>query len=411
MNTSHSKKNDKPKGIMLGHSIDNGSLYFESLMGVGTYGEVYRTIDYIQKKEYAVKVLPRKNGRHLKPFHEEPFIDARELSPEIKIYAKIPPHPNIIKLERILHTHNQLFIVMESCVGGDLYENISGNPYFNLSGNDALIKRLFIQLINAVSHCHMHGVYHRDLKPENILVTEDGLNVKLIDFGLSTENKVSNEIGCGSAYYMSPESQGGLDGKTTHYETGPNDVWALGIILINLATGRNPWNRANLSDPLFCRYLRNKSFLCQAINATPSFSYIICRTLEINPKLRCTLQELKNMIINCKYFTFSKSYSLSSSETISEQYVKQELHKMPVEAQLMQLNSLSSGKTCNSSAGFHIEKQHFYNKDAKYFNQNQHDNKINDYKLAYCSEKYPKAPSDINHINLYTSNNNRHMMS
>ncbi|KAJ1646447.1 Serine/threonine protein kinase [Coemansia erecta] len=304
-------------GAMVGHSIDNGNLQFVKLIGVGTYGEVYRTIDRRTGEIYAVKVLPRKPTSPtpcLLPTQqqqqrqqqatppEEPFVDARLLSREVSLYARIPPHSNIVRLERMLHTQDQLFMVMENCSGGDLYENISNNPYFHLPGNDALIRRLFLQLVSAIEHCHKHGVFHRDIKPENVLVTRDSLNVKLIDFGLSTSDLWCREIGCGSAYYMSPECQGGINNSLDRYAAAPNDVWALGVILINLATGRNPWNRAHVSDPLFRRYLTDKSFLCRAIRATHQFEHIIHRVLDINPNTRCSLQELRQLVQGCPRF-------------------------------------------------------------------------------------------------------------
>ncbi|KAJ1899181.1 Serine/threonine protein kinase [Kickxella alabastrina] len=297
-------------GAMLNQSIDNGNLQFVKLIGVGTYGEVYRIIDRRTNEAYAVKVLPRKHAPETlqtqqqqgAPISEEPIIEARLLSREVSLYSRIPPHNNIVRLERMLHTPDQLFMVMENCPGGDLYNNISNNPYFHLPGNDALIRRLFLQLVSAVEHCHTHGVYHRDIKPENVLVTQDFLNVKLIDFGLSTSNPWCGEIGCGSAYYMSPECQGGINNNLDCYAAAPNDVWALGIILINLTTGRNPWNRAHSSDALFRRYLTEKSFLCQAIRATPHFEHIIHRVLDINPITRCTLQELRQLVQSCPRF-------------------------------------------------------------------------------------------------------------
>ncbi|KAJ2604283.1 Serine/threonine protein kinase [Coemansia sp. RSA 1722] len=314
----HSSKT-KP-GAMVGHSIDNGNLQFVKLIGVGTYGEVYRTIDRRTGEIYAVKVLPRKPASPTPcaqaPLQQslqqqmqqqpsppdEPFVDARLLSREVSLYARIPSHSNIVRLERMLHTQDQLFMVMENCSGGDLYENISNNPYFHLPGNDALIRRLFLQLVSAIEHCHKHGVFHRDIKPENVLVTKDCLNVKLIDFGLSTSDLWCREIGCGSAYYMSPECQGGVNNNLDRYAAAPNDVWALGVILINLATGRNPWNRAHVSDPLFRRYLTDKSFLCRAIRATPQFEQIIHRVLDINPNTRCSLQELRQLVQACSRF-------------------------------------------------------------------------------------------------------------
>lgn len=71
-------------------------------------------------------------------------------------------------------------------------------------GNDALIRDVFIQIVDAVAYCHSLGVYHRDLKPENILCTEDGVRVVLADFGLATLDIVSSDLGVGSGYYMSP---------------------------------------------------------------------------------------------------------------------------------------------------------------------------------------------------------------
>ncbi|KAJ1668310.1 Serine/threonine protein kinase [Coemansia sp. RSA 1646] len=307
-------------GSMVGHSIDNGNLQFVKLIGVGTYGEVYLAVDRQTGESYAVKVLPRNqqgapqppmqsrlqrlsNRRAAgSPTTEQQFVDARTLSREVALYARIPNHNNIVRLERMLHTKDQLFMVMEHCPGGDLYENISTNPYFQLPNNDALIRRLFLQLVSALQHCHKQGVYHRDIKPENVLVTRDGLNVKLIDFGLSTNEPWCREIGCGSAYYMSPECQGGIHVKVDRYAAAPNDVWALGIILINLTTGRNPWNRAHITDPLFRRYLTDKSFLCKAIRATPEFTRIIYRALDVNPITRCTMEELRRLAQACPRF-------------------------------------------------------------------------------------------------------------
>ncbi|PIA19540.1 kinase-like protein [Coemansia reversa NRRL 1564] len=302
--TPHSSNSRPSRGSMIGHSIDNGNLQFVKLIGVGTYGEVYHTVDRRSGESYAVKVLPRKYCESLAQSRssDEPFVDARLLSREVSLYARIPTHSNIVRLERMLHTKDQLFMVMEHCAGGDLYENISKNPYFHIPGNDTLVRRLFLQLVSAIEHCHKNGVYHRDIKPENVLVSRDGLNIKLIDFGLATGETLCREIGCGSAYYMSPECQGGISSPVSGYLAAPNDIWALGVILINLTTGRNPWNRAHITDPLFHRFIYDKSFLCHAIRATPSFKHIIHRVFDLNPNTRCSLEELRLLVKGCPRF-------------------------------------------------------------------------------------------------------------
>ncbi|KAJ2083128.1 Serine/threonine protein kinase [Coemansia sp. RSA 988] len=326
--------NSRPsRGSMIGHSIDNGNLQFVKLIGVGTYGEVYHTVDRRSGESYAVKVLPRKycttmvQGKS----SDEPFVDARLLSREVSLYARIPTHGNIVKLERMLHTKDQLFMVMEHCAGGDLYENISKNPYFHIPGNDALVRRLFLQLVSAIEHCHKNGVYHRDIKPENVLVSRDGLNIKLIDFGLATGETLCREIGCGSAYYMSPECQGGISAPVSGYLAAPNDVWALGVILINLTTGRNPWNRAHTTDPLFYRFLYDKSFLCQAIRATPSFKHIIHRVFDLNPTTRCSLEELRLLVKGCPRFVEpSSSMQMSLGSRLAHSSGKSTLNEASV---------------------------------------------------------------------------------
>ncbi|KAJ1676058.1 Serine/threonine protein kinase, partial [Spiromyces aspiralis] len=139
---------------MAGHSIDGGNIQFVRQIGVGTYGDVYLAIDRRSQKKYAVKILPRPKkpssadnasptgGNNSSP--SSPLLDARELAPEIALYVQIPAHSNIVRLERVLHTHDQIFMLMEYCAGGDLYENISSpkDPSLRIQGNDALIRRL-----------------------------------------------------------------------------------------------------------------------------------------------------------------------------------------------------------------------------------------------------------------------------
>ena len=93
-------------------------------------------------------------------------------------------------------------------------------------------------MCEAVAVCHDAGVYHRDIKPENFIVTdgwEDDRRVvvvKLTDFGLSTRDKASSDMDCGSAPYMSFECRNNC---APTYSPRSADVWSLGIVLINMS--------------------------------------------------------------------------------------------------------------------------------------------------------------------------------
>jgi serine/threonine protein kinase len=101
------------------------------------------------------------------------------------------------------------------------------------------------------------GIFHRDLKPENILCTRDGERICIADFGLATSERTSSDFGCGSTFYLSPECQGGLFDRLAEYSTLSNDIWSLGVILVNLTCGRNPWRQACPNDETFRAYVHN----------------------------------------------------------------------------------------------------------------------------------------------------------
>ncbi|OUM63143.1 hypothetical protein PIROE2DRAFT_35498, partial [Piromyces sp. E2] len=199
---------------------------------------------------------------------------------EAETLIDLGSHPNILNLHHIIDNKKFLFLVLDLC-DIDLYDiltqdycGIEKNNYGGLAEKD--VRFIFNRIADALLYCHKNGVYHRDLKPENILIRfygNNGYDVKLTDFGLCTKNDFSEAFGCGSLRYIPPEcindavASDFMDEETItfldHDNTDPfnkykpreigysaraNDAWAMGIILINLLFGRNPWFSASLDD-------------------------------------------------------------------------------------------------------------------------------------------------------------------
>ena len=180
--------------------MDDGriKLKFLTIIGTGAYGTVLlaqRLDNYFRNlnEYYAVKCLPKFG------------LDDRQRAfqrREIALHGLASSHQNIATVHAVIDSPSTIFVVLEFAKDGDLFSMITER--FKYIDNDALIKSIFLQIIEAVQHCHKLGIYHRDLKPENILCTKDGDHILLADFGLATSERRSGDFGCGSSFYMSP---------------------------------------------------------------------------------------------------------------------------------------------------------------------------------------------------------------
>jgi serine/threonine protein kinase len=269
-----------------------GRLQLTGILGVGAYGVVYTAIDLHTNIPYAVKAL---NKLGLEPRQQ------RYQQREIQLHYQASFHPNVVSLVKIMETPDCTFVVIEYCPEGDLFSNITEQGKY--VGNDFMAKSIFLQILEAVEFCHSIGIYHRDLKPENILVKDDGMTVKLADFGLATTDRITSDYGCGSTFYMSPECQQPAPKPFSSYASAPNDVWSLGVILVNLTCGRNPWKRACYDDSTFRAYMRDPNFLKSILPLTSELNAILGRIFDLDPSKRCSISELKEMILSCDRLT------------------------------------------------------------------------------------------------------------
>ncbi|KAG0287819.1 hypothetical protein BGZ96_008304 [Linnemannia gamsii] len=276
--------------IQLPLAIDNSQLVLQDMLGVGAYGSVYRAIDTQTLQNYAVKSLNKAGlDSHQRAFQNH----------EAQLHAQVSGHPNIATLHKVIEENDCLHMVLDCGMEGDLFYAITERGGY--VGNTVAIKAIFSQIANAVLHCHSRGVYHRDLKPENIIMF--GHSVKLVDFGLATTEPTSSDFGCGSTFYLSPECQGGYIESVISYDSAANDVWSLGVILINLVFGRNPWKQACPRDETFSAYVQNNDFLLTILPISAELNEIVKGVFCLNPKKRITLPELARRVQACGLFT------------------------------------------------------------------------------------------------------------
>lgn len=150
---------------------------------------------------------------------------------------KLLDHPNIVKVFEVFQTVTVLYIVMELCTGGELFDKLYEQPGEKFSEADA--HYLAKKMIGSLAYLHTNGVVHRDLKLENFIFTDTtkDAEVKLIDFGFSRRYRKGAEImtnSIGTCYYMAPEV------IKEHY-TNAADLWSVGVVIFMMVTGQVPF--------------------------------------------------------------------------------------------------------------------------------------------------------------------------
>ncbi len=203
-----------------------GRYEIKSELGRGGMATVYQGWDTLFEREVAVKVLPREL------LHADPQFKLR-FEREAKIIASLE-HPSIVPVYDVGEDDGQPYFVMRYMSGGSLSDRIKAKV---MTVEEAV--KILAQLAPGMDEAHSKGIVHRDLKPSNILF--DGKGTPYIsDFGIAKLSQAQSGNMTGSAIigtpaYMAPEqAQGtGVDGRT--------DIYAVGIILFEMLTGRQPY--------------------------------------------------------------------------------------------------------------------------------------------------------------------------
>lgn len=152
-------------------------------------------------------------------------------------------HPNIVRLQDVIHTEKKLTLVFEH-LDQDLRKNLDqhGNGL-----SKTKITSFLHQILLGIAFCHEHRVLHRDLKPQNLLIKKG--EVKLADFGLARTfgipiRSFSQEVV--TLWYRAPDILLGSEKYST-----PIDIWSIGCIFAEMASGRPLFSGTTVEDQLF----------------------------------------------------------------------------------------------------------------------------------------------------------------
>lgn len=195
----------------------------ETVLGEGSFGEVVRATDRRTGVQRAVKCV------------EKAFANPLRLESEIHFQEQLD-HENIVKLIDVFETVDVAYLVLECCEGGDLFERLEEQQWFEEGASYKIVH----QLLLAVAYLHSHELAHRDIKLDNLAFDQQSVEstVKLLDFGLAKRY----DAGCspnmwttvGTARYVSPQVLEGAYDESC-------DVWSSGIVAFGLLSGCAPF--------------------------------------------------------------------------------------------------------------------------------------------------------------------------
>ena len=287
-----------------------------SKLGAGGMGEVWLAEDTRLDRKVALKILPAEFTQDSER--------VRRFTQEAKAASALN-HPNIITVYDIGECETGRFIVMELVAGKTLRSVIA---------SDNSIDTLFTlgaQMARALSAAHSAGITHRDIKPDNIMVRDDGY-LKMLDFGLARllpncsndpeaatlAQQTTPGTVMGTLAYMSPEQASGQTAGS------PSDVFSLGIILYELATGRHPFKSESMVGYLHAITTQTPpSTISHKPDLPRAVDELILRMLEKDANSRPTANEVAQALLEIEKFGTSKTLPIRVATSKSKSSAQQ----------------------------------------------------------------------------------------
>ena len=257
-------------------------------LGAGGSGVVYAANDTLLQRPVVLKML------------HTGLLTAEQMRSTVLREARLASaieHPNVCAIYEVGESGDEVYIAMQFVPGQPLDELIAAGP-----ANLQLVLSVGIQIADGLQAAHALGIFHRDLKPQNVMLTDGGL-VKILDFGLARrltpedarfdpatpalakDKSVASTFTArgGTIRYMAPEQ------FVTGHSSMQSDVWALGVILHELASGRHPFASPDAEDSQAIRaiqFLEPEDLSVIVPEISPELKSVIAACLEKNPGAR-----------------------------------------------------------------------------------------------------------------------------
>ncbi|OEH76491.1 CAM CDPK domain-containing protein [Cyclospora cayetanensis] len=221
---------------------------FAKKLGSGSFGDVHRVIEKRQSPFDFLASLcvygclgASSSGleRVIKTINKDRSqVPLEQIEAEIEVLKSLD-HPNIIKIFEVFDDYHNVYIVMETCEGGELLQRLIDAQNRGSALTEKSVSEIMRQLMNALAYFHSKHVAHKDLKPENVLFQDSSPDspIKVIDFGLAElfeKTDAHSKNAAGTALYMAPE-------VFMRYLSLKCDIWSAGVMMYFLLTGCLPF--------------------------------------------------------------------------------------------------------------------------------------------------------------------------
>lgn len=285
-----------------GETLLNGRYRLVAQHGSGGMAVIYKAVDQVLGRTVAIKILRpslTKDPSFLTRFRNE-----------ARAVANLS-HPNIVTVHDVGSDGDTQYIVMEFVEGQDLKKIIRSEGILTVRRT----LDLAIQICAGIGFAHRAGLVHADVKPQNILVTKDDI-VKVTDFGIAqaltdTQPMTRQDVVWGSPHYFSPEQARG------EKPTPASDVYAIGIVMFEMLTGRLPYTGASQQE-LAMAHLRERVPLVTEFNPNvpESLAKIIYKVMSKEPSARYRMADQLGHVL--RSYQDNSRQQASAAASVSE---------------------------------------------------------------------------------------------